>query len=107
MLCKRPIQCLCACEGCNQHYPLSTFPGVTCLLTLVDVHLCCAQAAKAVSTKKAKCLIIAPNIEQIDSEGGLDDILTRILNEAREHQIRIVFALTRSRLGQVGLVTTG
>jgi hypothetical protein len=57
------------------------------------------QVAKAVYTKKAKCLIMAPNIEQVEGEGGLDDTVAALLAEARGNDTRVVFALTRSKLG--------
>ena len=59
------------------------------------------QVSKAVKLKKAKTIIVAPNIEQIESEGGLDDLLTEIMKQAEIAEIPIVFALSRKKLGQV------
>ncbi|KAK3278798.1 hypothetical protein CYMTET_13286 [Cymbomonas tetramitiformis] len=59
------------------------------------------EVAKAVATNKARCVIVAPNVEHIEAEGGLDDLLGDILKEARDASLQIIFALTRSRLGQV------
>ena len=59
------------------------------------------QVSKAVKLKKAKTIIVAPNIEQIESEGGLDDLLTEIIEQAEGTEIPVVFALSRKKLGQV------
>lgn len=61
------------------------------------------QVSKAVKLKKAKTIIVAPNIEQIESEGGLDDLLTEIIEQAEGSEIPVVFALSRKKLGQVTL----
>lgn len=58
--------------------------------------------AKAVRLRKACTVVVAPNIEQIEAEGGLDDLLTSILAQAEAASIPIVFALSRKKLGQVG-----
>ena len=52
--------------------------------------------------RKACTVVVAPNIEQIEAEGGLDDLLTSILAQAKAAAIPIVFALSRKKLGQVG-----
>lgn len=57
--------------------------------------------AKAVKSKRARVVIVAPNIEHIQTEGGLDDLLTSILSQADELSIPVVFALSRKKLGQV------
>lgn len=59
------------------------------------------EVAKAVRLRKAKTVVVAPNIEQIESEGGLDDLLTAILNSAEELGLPVVFALSRKKMGQV------
>ncbi len=51
--------------------------------------------------RKAATVVVAPNIEQIESEGGLDDLLSSILSQAEDVNIPIVFALSRKKLGQV------
>lgn len=60
-----------------------------------------AQVAKAIKLKKARTVIVTPNIEQIETEGGLDDLLTSILQQAEESETPVVFALSRKKLGQV------
>ena len=61
------------------------------------------EVAKAVRLRKVRTVIVAPNIEQIESEGGLDDLLASILAQAQQTQIPVVFALSRKKLGQVCL----
>jgi hypothetical protein len=58
------------------------------------------EVAKAVRLRKACTVVVAPNIEQIEAEGGLDDLLTSILTNAEANNIPIVFALSRKKLGQ-------
>ena len=57
--------------------------------------------AKAIKLQKAKTVIVTPNIEQIETEGGLDDLLASILVQAEKLQCPVVFALSRKKLGQV------
>ncbi|DBA75326.1 TPA: Selenocysteine insertion sequence-binding protein 2 [Trebouxia sp. C0004] len=59
------------------------------------------EVAKAVKLRKAKTVVVAPNIEQIESEGGLDDLLGSILKQAEENGLPVVFALSRKKMGQV------
>lgn len=51
--------------------------------------------------RKAKTVVVAPNIEQIESEGGLDDLLGSILKQAEDYGLPVVFALSRKKMGQV------
>ena len=53
--------------------------------------------------RKACTVVVAPNIEHIEAEGGLDDLLTSILTQAEASNIPIVFALSRKKLGQVNI----
>ena len=59
------------------------------------------EVAKAVKLHKAKTVVVAPNIEQIESEGGLDDLLGSILKQAEDFGLPVVFALSRKKMGQV------
>ena len=61
----------------------------------------CREVAKAVKLRKAKTVVVAPNIEQIESEGGLDDLMRSILKQAEEFGLPVVFALSRKKMGQV------
>jgi len=56
-----------------------------------------------VRLRKACTVVVAPNIEHIEAEGGLDDLLTSILTQAEASNIPIVFALSRKKLGQVNI----
>lgn len=58
------------------------------------------EVAKSVDAKTSKAVVIAPNIEQIESEGGLDDRINEIIKDANENEIPIVFALTKKRIGR-------
>jgi len=68
-------------------------------LTLAFAHH--REVAKAVKLRKAKTVVVAPNIEQIESEGGLDDLLGSILKQAEDFGLPVVFALSRKKMGQV------
>lgn len=56
--------------------------------------------------RKAKTVVVAPNIEQIESEGGLDDLLGSILRQAEDFGLPVVFALSRKKMGQVSLAAS-
>ncbi|GLI68827.1 hypothetical protein VaNZ11_013332 [Volvox africanus] len=64
------------------------------VLGLREVH-------KAVRTKRAKVVVIAPNIEEVAAEGGLDTTLQAILDMCTEQETVAVFALSRKQLGRV------
>eukprot|EP00898_Chlorokybus_atmophyticus_P002753 jgi/Chlat1/3479/Chrsp23S03678 len=59
------------------------------------------EVAKSLRTKRARCIIVTPNIEEITSEGGLDCTVDSILAAAKASEVPVIFALTRSKLGQV------
>ena len=59
------------------------------------------EVAKGVKMRRVRTVIVAPNIEQIETEGGLDDLLANILQQAEAAGIPVVFALSRKKLGQV------
>eukprot|EP01025_Chloroclados_australasicus_P031460 TRINITY_DN3179_c1_g1_i11.p1 TRINITY_DN3179_c1_g1~~TRINITY_DN3179_c1_g1_i11.p1 ORF type:complete len:631 (-),score=71.51 TRINITY_DN3179_c1_g1_i11:764-2656(-) len=59
------------------------------------------EVGKVVKNNKAKCIILAPNIERIESQGGLDDKLEELLDLCKQQEIQVVYALSRKRLGQV------
>ena len=62
------------------------------------------EVAKAVRSRKACSVVMAPNIEQDEDEGRLDGLLASLLGQAEAYGIPIVYALSRKKLGQVGLV---
>jgi ribosomal protein L7Ae-like RNA K-turn-binding protein len=69
------------------------------------------EVRKGVRSRKIKCVILTPNIEQIDSKGGLDTFIDEILEECNKTcedddqnveipRIPVVFALSRNKLGK-------
>lgn len=64
-------------------------------------ELFCREVAKAVKVQRAKTIVVAPNIEQIDeSKGGLGELLGNILSQAEAAGLPVVFALSRKKMGQ-------
>lgn len=59
------------------------------------------EVAKAVKSGRARCIVVAPNIEQISAEGGLDDRLRQLMDLCNDKQVAIVYALSRKKLGKV------
>jgi len=49
---------------------------------------------------KIKCAIVAPNIDEIISPGGLDDIIKTIIDHCTCKEIPVVFAMNRNKLGK-------
>lgn len=76
------------------------------------------EVLKKIKLRKLRCVIVAPNIEQIVAPGrvadgickcsahcfayvgGLDSLIGQILTAARENDVDIVFALSRNRMGR-------
>ena len=58
------------------------------------------EVAKSVDAGTSKAIVLAPNIERIESEGGLDDRINQIIELARENDVPIVVALTKRRIGK-------
>ncbi|XP_048749684.2 selenocysteine insertion sequence-binding protein 2-like isoform X3 [Ostrea edulis] len=58
------------------------------------------EVTKHLKLKKIKVVIISPNLEKIQSKGGLDDALNNILNLCNEQNVPFVFALGRRALGR-------
>ena len=59
------------------------------------------EVTKYAKLNKIKLLVIAPDVEKIESRGGLDDYLSTLINICDQNAIPIVFALNRRRLGIV------
>jgi ribosomal protein L7Ae-like RNA K-turn-binding protein len=61
------------------------------------------EVRKAIKNGKAKAVLLAPNIEQVDAAGGLNDSVTDIMDACAgsEPAVPVVFALSRKRLGEV------
>ncbi|XP_047143268.1 selenocysteine insertion sequence-binding protein 2-like isoform X2 [Hydra vulgaris] len=58
------------------------------------------EVLKHLKVKKLKAIIVAPNIERISCEGGIDDYLTNILSLCNEDSIPVIFAMNRHTLGK-------
>ena len=57
------------------------------------------EVSKHLAIKKLACVILAPNIEKIETAGGLDQAVQRLLTLASEREVPLVFALKRRALG--------
>jgi ribosomal protein L7Ae-like RNA K-turn-binding protein len=55
---------------------------------------------KAVRARKARCVVLAPNIEQDEDRVQLEAQLAELHGQALACDIPIVYALTRKKLGQ-------
>lgn len=44
---------------------------------------------------------MAPNVEQMDVNGGIDDHLVDIIAKCMEQSVPLIFALSRKRLGHI------
>ncbi|XP_071789290.1 uncharacterized protein [Asterias amurensis] len=58
------------------------------------------EVTKHLKLKKIKCIIVSPNLERIQSKGGLDEALNRITALSNEQTVPVVFALGRKALGR-------
>jgi len=75
------------------------------------------EVMKLLQTKKIKHVVMAPSIEKVKTEGGLDDLAESILKLCDENGTPITFALNRKTLGKallkkskismVGILDTG
>lgn len=57
------------------------------------------ECGKALRTRRAKALFVAPNVEQVLAPGGLDDAVDGLLEMAHACGVPVVLALTRARMG--------
>nr|CAB3265946.1 selenocysteine insertion sequence-binding protein 2-like [Phallusia mammillata] len=58
------------------------------------------EVTKHLKLKKLKCVIVSPNLEKIQSKGGLDDALQQILDMCESQNVTYVFALGRKAMGR-------
>jgi len=58
------------------------------------------EVGRAVEKKKVKCIIIAADIEQIDSGGGLNEMICNIIKMCNSFAIPVVYALCKSKIGK-------
>eukprot|EP00775_Hariotina_reticulata_P004675 gene4675-4929_t len=59
------------------------------------------KVRKSVKLGKAKAVLLAPNIEQMEAEGGLTDSVDDILASCTAAEVPVVFALSRKKMGEV------
>ena len=55
---------------------------------------------RSVKTKKAKAIIVATNIDESTTQGGLNDKVTEILGFAKENDIPVLYSMTTRKLGK-------
>lgn len=70
------------------------------------------EVTKLTKLGKMQVIVVAPDLQKSQAEGGIDDVLSQIFAEATERKIPVVCALTRKRLGRtlnkpVGLGVVG
>lgn len=58
------------------------------------------EVDRALKRSKLKMIVIAPNIEKCTSENGLDDLVEDLVECAVEHDVPVVWALSRNRMGK-------
>ncbi|GAB5358889.1 hypothetical protein AAMO2058_000497700 [Amorphochlora amoebiformis] len=58
------------------------------------------EVIKCAKTKRLRHVIMAPNIEPIKSEGGLDSMLQDIFKVCKDRDVPITFALSRGLMGK-------
>jgi len=58
------------------------------------------EVLKNLKVKKIKAVILAPNMERIASQGGIDDYLSNILSYCDEYELPKVYAMNRHTLGR-------
>lgn len=58
------------------------------------------EANRSVARGRAKGVICAPNLEECSATGGLDDTVEDLIESCREHDVPVIFALSRNRLGK-------
>ncbi|CAB4028367.1 Hypothetical predicted protein [Paramuricea clavata] len=59
------------------------------------------EVCKHAKLKKLKCVIVTPNLEPTKSKGGLDDLLSNIIDVCHSQNVPVIFALNRQVLGRV------
>jgi len=59
------------------------------------------EVCKAIKAGKATAVLLAPNIEQVEAEGGLNDSVQDIIAACSTSDIPVVFALSRKKMGEV------
>ena len=58
------------------------------------------EVTKHLRLKRLKCVLIAPDCQSIQSQGGLNDVIKQIINSCQEQNIPYIFTLNRQKLGR-------
>jgi len=58
------------------------------------------EVRRSVKTKKARAIVVAINIEDSKTKGGLNDRISEIINLAKENETPIMYSMTTRRLGK-------
>jgi len=61
------------------------------------------EVAKFLKVKKIKAIILAPDIEKVETEGGLDDAVMKLLADSASLEVPTFFGLNRYKLGKLCL----
>merc|ERR1719431_860028 len=61
------------------------------------------EVAKFLKVKKIHCIILAPDIERVETEGGLDDAVSKLIADAKAQEVKTVFGMNRRKLGKLCL----
>ncbi|XP_065884560.1 selenocysteine insertion sequence-binding protein 2-like [Dysidea avara] len=59
------------------------------------------EVTKHLRLKKVKCVIASPNMERIQSTGGIDEMLMQIIKLCTDYNITMVYALNRKKMGGI------
>ncbi|XP_065067217.1 uncharacterized protein LOC135692826 [Rhopilema esculentum] len=59
------------------------------------------EVARHLKMSRLKCVIIAPNLEKITNEGGIDSYLGKIIFDCKQFSIPVVYSMTRQILGMI------
>jgi ribosomal protein L7Ae-like RNA K-turn-binding protein len=57
------------------------------------------EVSRRMKKNKLACIVVAPDIEEDQEDGGLDDRMRELLASAYSNSIPVIFALSRARIG--------
>merc|ERR1719440_10970 len=57
------------------------------------------EGGRRMKKSKISCIVVAPDIEEDQEDGGLDDRMRELLASAYSSDIPVIFALSRARIG--------
>lgn len=91
--------CCCLCCSTHLRSPLFSTPAQAALKRFYVCGL--REVCKAIKGGKALAVVLAPNIESNEAEGGLNDSVQDIITACSAADIPVVFALSRKKMGEV------